>query len=86
MPTPHYSSDQQEPFTGAPNGAANAASGQLAVFSADLQGEFKACNAAFSRLFGYSSQELVGRDFCALFTQAEKVNGEDPSFLRKAIL
>ncbi len=86
MPTPHYSSDQQEPFTGAPNSAANVASAQLAVFSADLQGEFKACNAAFSRLFGYSSQELVGRDFCALFTQAEKVNGEDRSFLRKAIL
>ena len=86
MPTPHYSSDQQEPFNGAPNSATNVASAQLAVFSADLQGEFKACNAAFSRLFGYSSQELVGRDFCALFTQAEKVNGEDRSFLRKAIL
>jgi PAS domain S-box-containing protein len=86
MPTPHYSSDQQDPFTGAPNSAANTASAQLAVFSADLQGEFKACNAAFSRLFGYSSQELVGRDFCALFTQAEKINGEDRSFLRKAIL
>ena len=86
MPTPHHSSDQQEPFTSVPNGAANAASAQLAVFSADLQGEFKACNAAFSRLFGYSSQELVGRDFCGLFTQAEKVNGEDRSLLRKAIL
>ena len=58
----------------------------MAVFSADLHGEFRACNAAFSRLFGYSSQELIGRDFCALFTQAEKVNGEDRSFLRKAIL
>ncbi|MGC1644649.1 MAG: sigma 54-interacting transcriptional regulator [Candidatus Sulfotelmatobacter sp.] len=86
MPTPHYSSDQQEPFRGAPNSAANAASAPMAVFSADLQGEFRACNAAFSRLFGYSSQELIGRDFCALFTQAEKVNGEDRSFLRKAIL
>ena len=86
MPTPHHSSDQQDPFTGAPNSAANTASAQLAVFSADLQGEFKACNAAFSRLFGYASQELVGRDFCALFTQAEKINGEDRSFLRKAIL
>jgi PAS domain S-box-containing protein len=86
MPTPHYSSDQQESFTGAPNSAANAASAQMAVFSADLQGEFRACNAAFSRLFGYSSQELIGRDFCALFTQSGKVNGEDRSFLRKAIL
>jgi PAS domain S-box-containing protein len=87
MPTPQRSSDPQEPFTSAAtHGGANAASAQLAVFSADLQGEFKACNAAFSRLFGYSSQELVGRDFCALFTQAEKVNGEDRSFLRKAIL
>jgi PAS domain S-box-containing protein len=86
MPTPHHSSDQQGPLASVPNDAANAASAQLAVFSADLQGEFKACNAAFSRLFGYSSQELVGRDFCALFTQAEKVNGEDRSLLRKAIL
>ena len=87
MPTPQRSSDPQEPLTrAATHGGANAASAQLAVFSADLQGEFRACNAAFSRLFGYSSQELVGRDFCALFTQAEKVNGEDRSLLRKAIL
>ena len=59
MPTPHHSSDQQEPLSSAPSSVANAASAQMAVFSADLQGEFRACNAAFSKLFGYSSQELM---------------------------
>jgi len=89
MPTPHHSSEQQEPLNGAPtNGGGNAMStqSQMAVFSADLQGEFSACNAAFIRLFGYSSQELLGRDFSALFGQTEKANGETHSLLRKEIL
>jgi PAS domain S-box-containing protein len=99
MPTPQPSSDQQEPLTNAASGApenpagesaagGNAASlqSEMAVFSADLGGEFTACNAAFTKLFGYSSQELLGRDFCALFAQTEKANGENRSLLRREIL
>jgi PAS domain S-box-containing protein len=58
----------------------------MAVFSADLQGEFSACNAAFSKLFGYTSQELLGRDFSALFGKSENANGDNRAFLRKEIL
>jgi len=89
MPTPHHSSEQQEPLNSvSTNGGGNAvnAQSQMAVFSADLEGEFSACNAAFIRLFGYSSQELLGRDFSALFAQTEKANGETHSLLRKEIL
>ena len=89
MPTPHSSSEQQEPRNTAPtNGGGNTATAQsqMAVFSADLQGEFSACNAAFSKLFGYSSQELLGRDFSALFAQNEKANGDSHSLLRREIL
>jgi PAS domain S-box-containing protein len=90
MPPPRRSSDQQEPYTSAsaPSRGANAASlpPQMAVFSADLQGEFTACNAAFSALFGYSPNELLGRDFCALFSQNEEGNGDGRSLLKKAIL
>ena len=89
MPTPHHSSEQQEPLNSAPtNGGGNAvhAQSQMAVFSADLQGEFSACNAAFIRLFGYSSEELLGRDFSALFAQTEKANGDSHSLLRREIL
>ena len=89
MPIPHRSSDQPEPVT-----SAAAAGGvnvvdvplQMAVFSADLRGEFSACNAAFSKLLGYAPQELIGRDFCALFSQTEKPIGDDRLQLRKAIL
>ncbi len=89
MPTPHHSSEQQEPLNGAPtNGGGNAvhAQSQMAVFSADLQGEFSACNAAFIRLFGYSSEELLGRDFSALFAQTEKANRDNHPLLRREIL
>jgi PAS domain S-box-containing protein len=89
MPIPHRSSDPPEPVTSAPIAGgvnAEAAPLQMAVFSADLRGEFSACNAAFSKLMGYSSQELIGRDFCALFSQAEKANGDDRLQLRKTIL
>src|SRR5712691_1156487 len=89
MPTPHHSSEQQEPLNGAPtNGGGNAvhAQSQMAVFSADLQGEFSACNAAFIRLFGYSSEELLGRDFSALFAHTEKANRDNHPLLRREIL
>ncbi|PYX51344.1 MAG: hypothetical protein DMG79_03325 [Acidobacteria bacterium] len=89
MPTPHRSSDQHEPTTSAAAAVVdNTASPQpqMAVFSADLQGEFSACNAAFIKLFGYSSQELLGRDFSALFAQVDKQAGGSSSILRKEIL
>jgi PAS domain S-box-containing protein len=94
MPTSRQSSDQQEPPTNAAVNAGenmaggNAASAQpeMAVFSADLQGEFTACNAAFIRLFGYTSEELLGRDFSALFAQNEKSIGENRSLFRREIL
>src|SRR5256885_8029157 len=89
MPTPHRSSDQHEPTTSAAAAVVdNRASPQpqMAVFSADLQGEFSTCNAAFIKLFGYSSQELLGRDFSALFAQVDKQAGGSSSILRKEIL
>ena len=87
MPT-HPSSDQQEPLTGAwANGGESGTSAQpqMAVFSTDLQGEFRACNAAFSALLGYKPQELLGRDFSTIFASLEKTNG-DSSLVRRAIL
>lgn len=39
----------------------------LAVFSADLEGALRSCNAALTALLGYSLQELLGRDFSSLF-------------------
>ena len=89
MPIPSRSSEQYDPLTGAiANHGENAASAppQMAVFSTDLQGEFTACNAAFTRIFGYSAQELVGRDFSALFAPTEKPGEEDRSLLRRSIL
>ncbi len=68
------------------NGSPASVHTEMAVFSTDLRGEFRACNAAFSELLGYSSQELLGRDFSSLFAATEKINGGDPSLLRKAIL
>ncbi|MGC1452996.1 MAG: sigma 54-interacting transcriptional regulator [Candidatus Sulfotelmatobacter sp.] len=89
MPIPSRSSEQHDPLTSAiANHGENAASSppQMAVFSTDLQGDFTACNAAFTRILGYSAQELVGRDFSALFAQAEKPGEEDRSLLRRSIL
>lgn len=91
MPTPHPSPDNQDVLSRAvPVGGGKTASAQpqMAVFSADLQGEFSACNAAFTALLGYSPAEVIGRDFSALFGCGEKANGngEDHSQLRKGIL
>jgi PAS domain S-box-containing protein len=88
MSTPHPSSDQQEPLTSArTNGGEPAAvtEPQKAVFSTDLEGEFRACNAAFTALLGYSPRELDGRDFSTIFAAKEKANGDQPS-LRRTIL
>ncbi len=89
MSTPNRSLEPQGRFAGATTDGgkvASAPSSRMAVFSADLQGEISACNAAFSKLFGYSSAELLGRDFSVLFTQSEKTNGDDHAQLRRTIL
>jgi PAS domain S-box-containing protein len=62
------------------------ASESVAVFSADLQGDFTACNSTFTQLFGYSPQELLGRNFAALFALGEKADREDQARLRRTIL
>ncbi len=97
MPTPHHSSEQspeqsseqQEPLTSSRTnglGSSECTQPQMAVVSLDLRGEFRACNAAFTGLLGYSPQDLRGRDFSTLFASTEKINGNDPSLLRKEIL
>jgi len=58
----------------------------MAIFSTDLRGEFRACNAVLTGLLGYSPQELMGRDFSTIFAATEKTNENDASLLRKAIL
>jgi PAS domain S-box-containing protein len=60
------------------------AGAEAAVFCANLNGEFVGCNAAFSKLFGYSPQELNGRDFSALFTERNHSTGKND--LRNRIL
>ena len=66
--------------------ASKAGSGDMAVFSADLQGDFIACNSTFTQLFGYSPQELLGRNFAALFAPNERADREDQARLRRTIL
>src|SRR5579864_7176685 len=88
MPTPHHSSDQQVPLTGVRTSGGELAAGaqpQMAIFSTDLQGEFRACNAAFTALVGYSPHELLGRDLSTIFASTEKING-DRSLVRRTIL
>ncbi|HTZ81987.1 MAG TPA: sigma 54-interacting transcriptional regulator [Candidatus Acidoferrales bacterium] len=79
MATHRYSSEQQGQPTAPHRGSAgpSPSSPDTAVFYADLQGEFGACNAAFARLLAYSPADLVGRDFAALFTKSERAGLED---------
>jgi PAS domain S-box-containing protein len=94
MPISNRNSDQQPPpgAQAAGNesvvspGAPKEGSGPTAVFSADLQGDFTACNSTFTQLFGYSPQELLGRNFSALFAPTEKADREDQTRLRRTIL
>jgi PAS domain S-box-containing protein len=58
----------------------------MAVFSADLRGEFIACNSAFNELLGYSLIEILGRVFSALFAETEKIDDENHEVLRRTIL
>jgi len=50
-----------------------------------MSGKFGACNSAFSKLFGYSPAELVGRDCFPLFTGDDR-DSRDVSRLRKSVL
>ena len=43
-----------------------------AVFTADLDGNFIACNSEFSKLFEYSAHDLVGSKLDRIFTLSEK--------------
>src|ERR1700723_312106 len=94
MPIPHRSSEQSSEQSSEPSehlfhaslkgsDDAGCPQRQMAVFSIDLEGEFRAYNAAFCGLLGYSSQELLGRDFSTLFASMEK--SEDQP-LRRSIL
>jgi PAS domain S-box-containing protein len=88
MPIPHSSSDQQKPLTSDRTSSRESGAHtqpKIAVFSIDLQGDFRACNAAFTALLGYSPQELLGRDFSTIFASTEQTNGNQ-TLLRGAIL
>ena len=79
MSTPQHSSEPQDFATAVGAKSAAPPSGsqsQLAVFSADLTGLLRGCNAAFSGLVGYSPQELLGRDVSTIFAVTEKMNGD----------
>ena len=95
MPTSNRNSDQQPPLSSAQVAskeatvnadASKAGSAATAVFSADLQGDFTACNSTFTQLFGYSPQELLGRNFSALFASTETIDRDDQTRLRRTIL
>ena len=49
---------------------------EIAVFSADRQGNFLACNQAFTQLLGYESPELAGLKFTAIFSCEEDGGGK----------
>jgi PAS domain-containing protein len=42
-----------------------------AVICFDVEGRCSSCDAAFLQLIGYSQQEIIRREFCALFAIAE---------------
>lgn len=63
-----------------------AISAPFAVFSTDLRGEFTACNSAFTKLLGYAPEEILGRNFSALFARTESAGRNDASQLGKEIL
>src|SRR3954463_11623612 len=89
MPPSRHSSQPSAPpaISGAESEPGPETAVKLAVFHADLQGQFTGCNSVFCRLMGYPMGELIGRDFTALFV-AGNGSGEDGNKgqLRKAIL
>jgi PAS domain S-box-containing protein len=60
--------------------------GPPAIFSCDLKGEFTGCNSAFTELLGYVPQELLGRNFAALFASEQKSDREEQARLQRTIL
>jgi PAS domain S-box-containing protein len=80
-PVSSQNADAEKAGTGFP-----AWTSSVAVFSTDVKGELTACNAAFSQLLGYSSEELHGRMFAALFSTTEKSNSKQQSELQQAVL
>jgi PAS domain S-box-containing protein len=86
MPTPHRTSEQQQALASVDEPHSTLSQSPLAVFSTDLQGEFTGCSLGFTALMGYSPAEVLGRDFSALFTQAEQMVGGKRAPLCQAIL
>lgn len=79
MSTSNRSSDSHDSVASARRSVAEPDAGvqpEIAVFSTDLQGGFRGCNAAFSGLLGYSPEELRGRDLATIFARTEKLNGD----------
>jgi len=56
---------------GQPTGTEGGGKSEIGVFSADRQGNFLACNQAFTQLLGYTSPELAGLKFTAIFSGEE---------------
>jgi len=50
---------------------------QCGIFFSDLQGEFRACDAGFCAISGYTSGELSGRIITAFFSERVR-SGRDP--------
>jgi PAS domain S-box-containing protein len=95
MPTSDRNSEQQPAASGrtvsqeavqAAAGTVRPSPASMAVFSMDLRGDFTACNGSFTKLLGYTAQELLGRNFSALFTSVDKGNRDDQPRLRGTIL
>jgi PAS domain S-box-containing protein len=85
MPSVGTSPGHYQPSSSSRSLGASAEAAEKALFCADLDGEFISCNAAFTRLFGYTPEELTGRDFSALFSGKQKPHGEDGPIRKKVL-
>src|SRR5687767_8507898 len=56
----------------------------LSVITCDLEGRIETFNPGAERLFGYSSDEIVGKRRVSLFSPGEVVLGHVPTWLKKA--
>jgi two-component system response regulator AtoC len=56
----------------------------MAVFSCDLAGHFTACDQAFTQLFGYLPEEILGKSFDLLFSREGHAGNGTPRFMDKA--
>lgn len=57
-----------------------------AVICFDVEGRCSSCDAAFLQLIGYSQQEIIRREFCALFAIAETANGRSGDLMGRTML